>query len=327
MSTDSSQPPIQTRGAIIRAALILAVLYGLTMNLQWGRVEQFLAQTNWREFWLIVSLYGVVQLIRTLRFYLLAPSTPFGKLCFVSALHVFYLRILPFRAGELAYAVLLKKHGLGSAGRGIAHLAFTRFQDMAVVGTIALLGIAFTGTSAYGFSFYVGSGVIICISLACLIFLANMLGLAGALIHKVVPVFPGKAKEALRRLSLHLEEAGKQVSALSPQSRLTSTAITVALWAAAFGVMYYSMLAIGLSTPLGMLMLAGSITIVASFIPVGVVGTFGILEAGWVIGFSGSGATQEEAVAGAIVYSFSTLVAAGMFAFPSWLALSRAPSS
>ena len=74
----------------------------------------------------------------------------------------------------------------------------------------------------------------------------------------------------------HLQEAGAQVSALPPNSLFTSTLMTIALWTAAFGVMHCAMLAIGISPPLGMLMLAGSVTIVASFIPVGVIGTFEI---------------------------------------------------
>jgi uncharacterized membrane protein YbhN (UPF0104 family) len=322
MTERPSKPTKNWKGLLLKALLFAGVLYGCTAHLEWEKVETFLGETTWSEFWLIMGIYGVVQALRTLRFYALAPEVPFFQLLLVSTLHVFYLRVLPFRTGELAYAVLLKRSALGSAGKGVAHLAFTRFQDMAVVASIALVGGFLFGGDSYESPLYWLAGIIITGSVVTLYFLPQILNTFSKFVGRSLVMAPTPIRPFLRSIEGYLKDAAEQVGALPVMSLLSSTALTLALWAAAFGVMYTSMLAIGFDPPLGMLLLAGSVTIVASFVPVGLIGTFGVLEAGWVLGFTSTGATPEEAVAGAIVYSLTTLAGAGLLALPSFWGLS-----
>ena len=117
---------------------------------------------------------------------------------------------------------------------------------------------------------------------------------------------------------LGLRDARDTVRDIQPKEMRKTILTSLFLWPAAFGVMGVAVLASGSSVPLAALLLGGSATILASFIPLGVLGSFGILEAGWVLGFRMTGVGVDHAVAGALIYSSLTLLCAVVLALPSF---------
>ena len=140
-----SIPAKHTRNSILAWAwrlLVLGLLVrvatrGTEWNLVWDRIRE-LSFAHGIGFAL---LYTGVHLGRTLRFPILLRRVRFRDVWDLSAQHTLYLRILPFRSGEFAYAALLRNAGYDTAGTGIAHLAITRILDVIVVSALCLLGL------------------------------------------------------------------------------------------------------------------------------------------------------------------------------------------
>ena len=116
--------------ALVITALLLWALWRHAAGLEMGR---FLAQLDWQWALGAVIPYTLVYLARALRFWILTDGARYGEWLAITALHGFFLRIMPFRTGELAYAMLVRRSGLAELGQAVVWLLLLRLLDAGVV--------------------------------------------------------------------------------------------------------------------------------------------------------------------------------------------------
>ena len=300
-----------------RVIAVLTLVYLSATGVEWATVWKHITQVPLSSILGLIGLYALVHAARTLRFYLLLRDIPFSKVWDISAKHTLFLRILPFRSGELAYAVLLKRAGIQTTGVGLAHLAVTRFLDIAVVALLCLAGLTFHAGPFPDELFIPGALVMLGTFGIGVAYLKSLFGIA----RRALSFLPssgllGKLKTQGDSLLLDAETA---VSDIQPKEFWITVSVSFLVWVTAFGVMGIAIGAGEQEIPVGAVLIGGSVTILASFIPLGILGSFGILEAGWMFGFRSVGVHVDQAVAGALLYTSLTLLCAIFLALPGFL--------
>lgn len=323
MTKNTPKSPEFGRTQWARIALFLAVVAGLFLGIDPDEIGAQLAQASFQEIGWFFLAYSGVQFLRCLRFYALNPAFQLGTLFSVSALHVFYLRILPLRAGEVAYALLLKRANMGTQGEGLAHLALTRILDMGLVGAAGLLGWTLSSLGSSNQALQVAAGILTLLALSSFFVLPRLFNGAHRLMVGLSSRAPVGLSKLLSKGGVALEEAAQCATHLPPRRIVLATLVSLGLWACAFLVMKIALEMVGVSIPSGSLLLAGSATVVASFIPIGLIGTFGVLETGWMLGFGAVGVSTSESLASAVLYSAFTLAAAIVYALVAHIHLKR----
>ena len=259
-----------------------------------------------------IGVYTTVTAVRAGRFVLAGADITFGDAFSVAAVHAALLRVMPFRSGELAYAIMLKKMGKGELGQGIATVAMLRLLDLAVV-----MVMAASSVSAY----FAGNPrtvqlVILLISFAAMgIFFFASTSMANFL-DRVVR--PAKEREKVPFWA-------KAVGAVSATLRLTLKrrilliASTAFLWFLMLTWFYLLMRGVGVTIDYQSGLSAGMLGIVGSILPLSVVGSFGPMEGGFALGFVALGFTAEVAATRAVLLSSFSLINNWLIAIPGWI--------
>ncbi|MFH1531640.1 MAG: lysylphosphatidylglycerol synthase transmembrane domain-containing protein [Pseudomonadota bacterium] len=280
---------------------------------------------RWGPWLLGAVLWMGVYVTRTVRFRILAPQTPPWTMFWISSVHTLLLRLLPFRTGEISYGILLKRAGTAGLGESLLGLLLLRIMDATTVvvvfsGTLLIWGGSYLGDRAVGVAVAAGVGalgVVGILSLPRLFRWALVVAraLAGAL---------GVAETRL--MALALERGAGAVEAVAAVDRRTLARlglVSLLQWMLTFAC-FYAILT-GFSTPVGLAqtILGATGSVVSGFLPVGGIGTFGTLEAGWALGFVLVGLDKAAAVATAFGVSLSTLTFSVPPALLGWWMLER----
>ena len=306
---------------VLRGALLAAVLFGLGVGVDWEKSLVILQDIPMIRLGGILAAYALTHSLRVVRFALLLKTWDLRTVVSVTSLHVFYLRVLPFRSGELAYAFLLRGTHLGTGSDGVAHLTLTRLLDIGVVLLLGGWGVATLEGSPHLMLWGWGMGLS-----GGLLLLMTGFGLGdffcwlAARIQRHPALLSGRLRPFSAIAEKLASEAGQSLKTMDSGSTLGCTGLTLLLWFSAFFVMALCMGAVDDSLSLAQLLVGGSLTTVSSFVPIGLVGTFGLLEAGWTVGFVAAGAPLVEAATAGLVYSIMTLIGAITFALlaPLW---------
>ena len=203
---------------------------------------------------------------------------------------------------------------------GLAHLAYTRFLDMGVVALVALGGWVLLDQGNNTESLILFAGALFATVTLALICLGKIFRWLAEAVSRLLKRAGGWGQRIGQAVSESFSDAANCVDALHPRRIAMSIGLTMALWVLAFLVMGLAVDTSYQELGFAHLMIAGSTTIVASFLPVGIIGTFGVLEAGWILGFTSVGVPLEDAVATAVVYSLTTLLGAILLAIPGYTA-------
>lgn len=230
----------------------------------------------------------------------------------VSAGHSLANQLLPARSGELAFPVLWNRATDDGYGRGTIYLAAIRIIELGVVAPIfgGALAAWWAGIDV-GFD-SVGAG------LGCL--------LAGSALVAGLPVLlraglwtgdrllhskPLEGIDALASVREEVPRARNAIEELGSGTRLWLVATTLVMWLAMFGVFYWSLVACGAGTGLAQSVVGAGGGILGNLIPVGAVGSFGPMEAGWTAAFRATGApTSPVVAAGLLVHAIVVIGAA-----------------
>ena len=288
-------------------------LRALLRNLRWGP-------------WLLGGvLWMGVYAARTARFLLLAPRTPPGTMFWISSVHTLLLRLLPFRTGELSYGILVRRAGTAGLGESLLGLLLLRIMDattVVVVFCVTLLawGGAYLGDRSLGVAVAAGAGAVgVFVVLALPRLLRSVV--VGA---RRAATWLGLSET--RVAALALRRGGGAVDAFTGIDRRTLALlglVSLVQWMLTFGTFYAILSAC--STPVGpaQTILGATASVVTGFLPVGGIGTFGTLEAGWALGFVLVGLDEATAVATGFGVSLSTLGYSVLPGLLGWWALGR----
>jgi len=322
--------PLRTgRGLVWKAALGLVIslalfrllfefvdfedLGALFVNLRWG---------PWLLGWILwLGVYGA----RTVRFRLLVPRTPRGTMFWITSVHTLLLRLLPFRTGELSYGILVKRAGTAGLGESLLGLLLLRIMDATTVVIVFSVTLATWGGS-YGGDHHMGIAV------------GAMAGMLGILAILALPRLLRAAVTAARGLTVVLRLDGLRpvaramkgaevaVGAFANIDRPTLARlglVSLVQWMLTFGAFYAILSAF--STPVGPAetVMGATASVVSGFLPIGGIGTFGTLEAGWALGFILVGLDKATAVATGFGVSLSTLGYSILPGLLGWWSLGR----
>lgn len=297
--------------ALITAAIVVFLLRYVRLV----DIETLLAQAN---AWLLSLLptMALMYWVRAWAFRLLSPDTPLVTMWSIMTVHNFLLRVLPMRTGELSYAFLVRRAGGAEIGRSLIGLLLVRLLDATVIivifaGALLFDRSLYRGDAAMGLMI-AGGGVaagaflvlalrpLLALGAALLAFFARLLGLTRR----------PKIEAWLKRLGEGIDSYARY----SLGFVFAQALLAAAVWLLNFVMVFQTLRGFGIQVSFSQAVLGSTAATISSLLPVGGIGSFGALEAGWVIGFTLVGLTRGVAVASAFGYSLYTFVLMGLFA-------------
>jgi glycosyltransferase 2 family protein len=315
------------RGFLLKAVvgvLVTAVLfYVLLRYVDLRQVGELIARTRW-PLWLAgLGVWVLLYLGRAARFVMLAPRTPYVTMLCIAAVHNFVLRILPFRTGELAYAFLVKRAGTAGLGESLISLLLLRILDSVAVVIVFAAALAFhrgtyladrrIGLIAAGAAAIVGLALVTALVPALRLVLRAARGLLRALRLEARPA----VEALLRKAGGAIEDFAR----LRPAAIVRITAVSLVLWLLTFAAFFAIMRAFSMPVGIAQTILGSTAAVVTAFLPIGGIGSFGTLEAGWALGFALVGLEQTKAVTSGFGVSLSTFAYGAILGLLGWIGL------
>lgn len=315
----------QTRSFLVKAGIGLLVTGSLFLFLfRYVDLRQVGALLAGSRLELLAAGFGFWVLIyigRALRFLLLAPRTPLVTMLSIAAIHAFLLRLLPFRTGELAYAFLVRRAGTAGLGESLIVLLLIRILDSTCVVILFAAALAFhQGT-------YLGDrrlGILAALAAALLgVVVVLALGPLLRLALRVTRALLGglARRERLARLLARADEAVLAFAAVTRRTVLLSALVSMLLWLLTFGAFFAIMRAFSVPVGVAQTVLGSTAAVVTGFLPIGGIGSFGTLEAGWALGFALVGVDQTRAIASGFGVSIITFIYGAALGLLGWIGL------
>jgi glycosyltransferase 2 family protein len=270
-------------------------------------------------FGLWLALYAM----RALRFNLLAPRTPYSTMLAIASVHNFLLRLLPFRTGDLSYAFLVRRSGTAGLGESLIGLLLLRVLDSTTVivifvATLALDQSRFLGDRRAGMAFAVLAAAL---GVAVTLLLKPLLRLAFRVAERLARVVGLERRPVVRSLLDKVRGAIDDFAQLRLGIVLRIALVSVAVWLLTFTAFFAIMQAFSMPVSLAQTVLGSTAAVVTAFLPVGGIGSFGTLEAGWALGFVLVGLDKARAVASGFGVSITTFLYAAVLGLLGWLVL------
>ena len=278
-----------------------------------------------------LALWVLLYAARTVRFKLLAPKTPWLSMFCISALHNFFLRLLPLRTGDISWAFLIRRAGAAGLGESLLNLVLVRILDMLCVLVIFCLALAADLASAEGV--YAGdrtsglmlAGAASAVVLVIVLLLRRFFSLMFNIGNRLLELLGLQKKPTVARLWANVEQAVDSFTSVRPGVVWLATLASLANWVVMYAIFGVLLHAFGMPVNVSQTVLGATGGVVSGFLPIGGIGSFGTLEAGWTFGFVMVGLTRSQAVTSGfgvsvITFGYSVLLAAVTWPLLNWLA-------
>ncbi|MCB9555660.1 MAG: flippase-like domain-containing protein [Deltaproteobacteria bacterium] len=309
-----------TIGTVV-TCLFFAVLWRY-IDLQ--RISELYASANWSLIGLAFLIFFALYISRSRRFAAVAPQTSGGTMLAITCVHNFLLRLVPMRMGDLSFAFLVRRAGTSGLAEGILSLVLIRLLDGLIVIVI------FSVTLALNHAVYradplpsqIGACVVFVLGVLAIIFFKRLTHLGLRILQGTLSLLGVKRSNRLRSAVDKLGEAIAAFDKLRAPVLVVLCTTTVIQWILTFALAYVLLRAFHVEVTVAQAILGTTASIVSGFLPIGGIGSFGALEAGWTLGFTLVGLSPTVAVATAFGYSLSTLAFAAILGVVGWLALS-----
>ncbi len=315
--------PGPRRPRVLRVVLALAVTGALAALIVWAVPfgEVLAALEAFDPVWLpaLLGSYALTFPCRAARFRALGVPLGLTDLTAVATIHQFMNRVLPVRAGELAFPVLVKRLCGTSLVEGVALIALGHLLDLALIALAFLAGLLVLPQTRAA----VGPVGTALVAAALPAMLAGYL-LLPSLGSRLARALAGRWRERRPRWSVRMERAAETLAAVRAVSRrafASATVWTLMLWLTTFASCWATMAAMNVPVEPAAVVVGSTAAILASVVPIGGLGSFGTLEGGWAAGFVLVGVAPAEAVASALVLSGTTFAFTSVAAGVSWLRL------
>ena len=292
-------------GLIISSALIAVLLQFVEV----AEVTDLFADINWLFYGIGLLLWMCIYLLRAMRFVTLVPATPYPTMLSITAIHNLFLRLMPFRTGELVYGYLVKRAGTASLGKGLLGLLLLRVLDATIVVlffTVALLvdGGLWLGSRNTGLALASGAALL---GEVPVIMLPQLLRIFSRLVQKLLSTFGLADHKRVQSSVTKLSNTVDDFSRLPLPSVLKLAGISAVQWLLTFGAFFAIMRAFAQPVSISQTVLGATAAVVSGFLPIGGIGSFGTQEAGWALGFVLVGLERSQAVASGFGVSLVTL--------------------
>jgi len=297
----------------------LIVSAGITALLVYLVVIQF-PTISFRDFfnninlvWLlpVIGLYLVSTILRAYRYQLLGlRSVGLFRLVNVGFIHFFLSGILPFRSGEFSFVYLINKDGKTHISKNISALMLARIMDFfaVVISLIVSLVVVFPEkikeldsivVSAFAVLFFLFLVVII------LLFATEKIG-------SVIKFFTRlliRKQELSEKILQRWRELSDSLLVLKDWKVFGKTLlVSMVSWALLYGITAMFLNSLGYFIDYWPAVFITSFPPIASLIPIGTIGNFGTVEAGWVFGLSALGFGLDLAVALSVALHILTIL-------------------
>lgn len=324
----AAPPPPSRRTLALKLVVGLlvtgALVYVLSTFLDAERTVALARQADPALVLLMMPTFAFMYGFRAARFAAMAPRSSYWTMLGIAAVHNFMLRILPLRTGEISYGLLVRKVGAGAVGDSLVSLLLLRLLDATMVVlifgvTLALNSAAYLGDADRSL-LLAGGFVALCVLI--LVLFRRLLALGAWLVAGAARLLAAPRWRRLHDPLRRIEATLRGYTRLTPALVVKQMLFTLGIWVSFFALVHLMLLALHIPTSLDRTILGGSAASASSFIPVGGIGTFGVLETGWALGFSLVGVDSSTAVASGFGFSLLTFAYGGLFALAGWIALS-----
>ncbi len=308
-------------GLAITGSLLLFLLRYVDLRL----VGDLFRHARW-PLWLTgLGIWLLIYFGRALRFVLLAPRTPYGTMFCIAAVHNFLLRLLPFRTGELSYAFLVRRAGSAGLGESLLGLLLIRILDSTCVVILFAVALAFhhgtyLGSRTTGLAAAAGAALL---GLLFSLLLTRLLRLAARLTHGAARLVSVDARPRVQRVLGKLDGAVADFARVKSSVIAWSMLVSVILWLLTFAAFHAIMRSFSMPVTVAQTVLGSTAAVVTGFLPIGGIGSFGTLEAGWALGFVLVGLERQSALASGFGVSISTFIYGVLLGLVGWIGLSR----
>jgi uncharacterized membrane protein YbhN (UPF0104 family) len=316
-------------GAWIVGVIVSGVfLGGLLWLAEPGEVWAVVSTAELRPLGLAAACYAVAVVARWFRLFAFQDSAPTTKgrseLLWVSAGHSFATQLLPARIGELAFPSLWNRATDQSHADGLVALLAIRLVELAVLAPmygVALfiwltIGPMQSDSALAGWLPWVATAAGFALLVALPLLLHKAVSAAAWLIENT----PLGRWEIARPLRTAVPDARNAVERIGTRNLLWIALWTAVMWAGLFGVYGYSLDACGAGLGWVQTIVGSGGGIVGNLLPVGAIGSLGVMEAGWTAAFRATGAPLEPVVAAGLLVHAIVIAGAGIATALGYLA-------
>lgn len=290
----------------------ILILYFLISQIDIGDLYILLKKITKESLLVTATLYLLTYFVRAYRFKILnIKKTSIFKLILVTLVHGFYNRILPFRIGEAAYIVLMKKIYNIKYYISFNNIVIVRMYDLLINITLFIL-----------FLFYFNSfNTMIYIFFILLIIMMMAILFNLSLVFKYIYIILKKLNIAnkhyfkLKKLIIF----NKRKSSLNVLLKLLLS--TIILWSLFIGIYYLLIINISFDIPLSKIIFANSLSNISQILPISSFGNFGTMEAGWATALVFLGIDKEVAILTGFLSNIYTFVLIFIFGLLGILAI------
>lgn len=248
------------------------------------------------------GVYLVSLFFQSLRYRWLmrTKACPFSKLFSISVLYNLSLMVLPSKLGELAYPYLLTKFTETTITEGLASLIALRGYDLLIILVSFIFSLIWV-QALLEFNFPLT--LLLALLLVTLVLMAFfymttlLIGCANGL-NKISNWVGQGLRKPIRWVQRKLYEIAEDFYAIRARKTYLPVTLTSLLsWLSVFWMFYFFMKGFGIEISFLKVMFGSTVALLISILPISAFGNWGILEAGWTVGFLMVGLPKEKAIA------------------------------
>ncbi|MFH1450629.1 MAG: lysylphosphatidylglycerol synthase transmembrane domain-containing protein [archaeon] len=243
-------------------------------------------------------LYVSGHLGRAVRFSrLLGWKGSLHELFCIVCVHNLFVNTLPARSGELSYLYMTKKRDIPLT-KGGPTLILARIFDLISIALLLLVSVFFAGTSSPLLSkISVWVAVLLILCFVCLFALIRFSTAILGFFHKLFSKIGFGGKKPVKWL---LEKGGEIADSFNVLNSigkfLEQLGYSVFIWGVRFVFFFLITKGLGVNLGLWVGIIAISLPILSTFLPIQGIGSFGTLEGIWALSFMALGVSKEAAV-------------------------------
>lgn len=306
--------------SVLLIAAIIAWIGADAVRLAW-------AGLSWKV-WLAIPILQILSLVlrgwRAEMTLLERPCMPSLNFVLIASVHNAANQTMPMRSGELAYPYLLKRYCNFVLGKGVASLLYIRVYELFVLVLLVLAAFAsmLTGVET-------GSVKFVLLLLVLLSGLYLLWVKTPAMVSSFIPLLTRYAGEQATRSRAYAARLAGFLDSLvielqrpkSVRLHLGVFFLTLLNWISLILIFWIVMLGVGIPVDFLQTIVGSSFASISQFIPVGTLGNFGPMEAGWVVGFAFVGVDVQSALNAGIIMHLLTFANSLLIGSIAWMLL------
>jgi len=249
-----------------------------------------------------LGVYLLSLFFQSLRYrWLIRTRIPsFSKLFSISVLYNLSLMILPSKIGELAYPYLLNKISETTITEGLASLIALRGYDLLIILVSFIFSSLWVQTLMEFNLLLTFLLALLFITLILMIFFYMTTLLVGCskVLSKISKWVGRTDLKPIQWAQRKLHEIAEDFYAIRARRTYLQVTLTSLLsWLSVFWMFYAFIRGFGIEISFLKVVFGSTVALLISILPISAFGNWGILEAGWTIGFLMVGLPKEKAIA------------------------------